>query len=253
MNPSSRLIALTIAVLPSIATAESLSTEQADNISGNLCALSQRITKDYLAIGAEVRPGKMAEDMKSSVEQFESKLQQLQEYASQHKLESELENLISRWQVFQQDLAHQPSIENAPQLIADSDLLLTACNQTADAISQQPGAGNVELVAMSERGATLSQIIARDYFALYWKINETQMRDGLVLAVKDFDSHLDNLIKANGNNQQHRELLNKIQTQWQFSRSGFELSEGSQLVPVVVNATTNSIYSKMTELASAYQ
>ena len=45
-------------LMPSFAFAETVSNAEAEYMSGSLCTLSQRMAKDYLAIGADIRQEK---------------------------------------------------------------------------------------------------------------------------------------------------------------------------------------------------
>ncbi|WP_028293229.1 type IV pili methyl-accepting chemotaxis transducer N-terminal domain-containing protein [Oceanobacter kriegii] len=254
MRKSQMLCTLLAAGFSSTVLAETISDAEADYLSGHLCALSQRITKDYLAIGAGIRPEAMQADMQESMAVFSDELAQLQQYAVEHQLEQPLAELSQNWQAFTQRIAAEPELmhANAMSVINESNALLAKCNNTVDAVNHQSSSANADLIDMSEREAALTQRIARDYIAYYWKVPSEQVEQDLMASISQFDETLTALNNRGNTSAETRELLGQIQAQWNFSRRGLTLEENAQLVPVVINSTTNSIYTKMTALSKAY-
>lgn len=56
MNRVLTITAITALSFSSISYAESISAAKAEFYAGSLCMLSQRMAKDYFAIGADIRP-----------------------------------------------------------------------------------------------------------------------------------------------------------------------------------------------------
>ena len=240
-------------VMPSLAMAETVSTAEAEYISGSLCSLSQRMAKDYIAIGADIRTDKAQRDLDETVATFEQRFQLLMEYTESHNLNREFKTLADTWLKYRTDVLGQPEKEAAKVLIKDSEQLLKACNQVVAAITKQSGSSVAALIAISEQETTLAQKIARDYFALYWHVDDANLKNDFQQSVKYFDENLKKLMTANQNSAEIQTLLSKVESQWKFSNSGFQLDESGRYVPTVISVTTESIYKKMEDVALKYE
>ena len=104
-------------VMPSLAMAETVSTAEAEYISGSLCSLSQRMAKDYIAIGADIRTDKAQRDLDETVATFEQRFQLLMEYTESHNLNREFKTLADTWLKYRTDVLGQPEKEAAKVLI----------------------------------------------------------------------------------------------------------------------------------------
>jgi len=244
---------LAIAVLmPAFVSAEPLSDAEAEYLSGNLCTLSQRMAKDYMAVGAGIRPEKAMKDLDVSVAQFEQSFQQLMDYANSHRASKEFKAMADLWQQYRTDVIAQPDKKAAITLINESNELLKACLHAADAITKQNGSAVASLVELSGEEATLTQKIAMDYFALYWHLDDENIKKDFQDTVSIFDKNLQQLVSSGANTEEISKLLEKIQAQWKFSNTGFQMDESGHYVPTVISVTTDSIYGKMEDVAVKY-
>ena len=203
-------------LMPSFAFAETVSNAEAEYMSGSLCTLSQRMAKDYLAIGADIRQEKAQRDLDETVATFEQRFQLLMDYTESHNLNREFKTLADTWLKYRTDVIGKPEKEAAKVLIKDSEQLLKACNQVVAAITKQSGSAVAPLIALSEQETTLAQKIARDYFALYWHVDDANLKSDFQQSVKYFDDNLKKLITANQNSAEIQTLLSKVESQWKF-------------------------------------
>ena len=75
-----RFLLVLLLLLPGVGVsqaAERLNDAEAVNYAGSLRYLSQRVMKNYLAVGAAIRPDKAHQQLDESVAEFEQHLQQL--------------------------------------------------------------------------------------------------------------------------------------------------------------------------------
>ncbi|WP_221799792.1 hypothetical protein [Oceanobacter mangrovi] len=243
----------TASLFSAISYAEPVSAAEVEYLTGSLCTLSQRISKDYLAIGADIRPDIAEKDMNDSIGLFEQRIDQLTEYARNSNMKDEFDNLASLWSSYRLDIQAQPTKTNALSMLKDSDALLVACNRVVDLLASQSDSPYAQLLDISEQETTLTQKIARDYYALYWNIDSDHSRTDFQKSVKDFDSNLQRLLSSADNSAETQALLEKIAAQWKFSNAGFQLDLSGQYVPTVISVTTDSIYKKMADVAIRYE
>ncbi|MAD47024.1 MAG: hypothetical protein CMI02_02890 [Oceanospirillaceae bacterium] len=253
MNVLKKTLLSASLMLPLMTNAETISDAEAEYLSGSLCTLSQRMAKDYIAIGADIRPDKAQKDLDETIALFEQRFQMLMEYAETHRMKKEFQIMADSWLKYRTDVLGKPEREAAKILIKDSEALLDACNKVVAAITSQSGSAIAPLIELSEQETTLAQKIARDYFALYWHVDDDNLKQDFEQSVQDFDQNLQKLIKANQNTAEIKTLLSKVESQWKFSNSGFQLDESGRYVPTVISVTTDSIYKKMEDIAIQYE
>jgi len=245
---------LSVALLaPFSSQAETISNGEAEYLSGSLCTLSQRMAKDYIAIGADIRPDKAQKDLDEALALFEERFQLLMEFSEKNSIAKEFKTMADHWVKYRSDVLAKPDRAAAVTLISDSEALLDACNKMVAAITRRSGSDIAPLIELSEQETTLAQKIARDYFALYWNVEYDELKKDFTESVEAFDSNLKRLIAANQNTDEIRQMLGKVESQWKFSNTGFQLDESGRYVPTVISVTTNSIYVKMENIAIKYE
>jgi len=174
------------------------------------------------------------------------------DYAETHHLNREFSTMADAWATYRTDVIAKPERQAAKTVITESDQLLSACYQTVHALTRQTGSVDAPLVELSEEEATLTQKIARDYFALYWHIDDSHLQQDFRESVASFDKNLHTLAGERDNTAEIQTLLGKVEAQWKFSNSGFQLDESGHYVPTVISVTTDSIYGKMEDIALKY-
>ncbi|MDM8349986.1 type IV pili methyl-accepting chemotaxis transducer N-terminal domain-containing protein [Pseudomonas sp. sp1636] len=240
------LVLLSPSVWAAIGTAEAV------NLSGMQRMLSQRIAKNYLMIGAEVRPEQARQQLDESLARFESNLLALDDYASSPPIEQQLQRVALRWQEYRNLIMQHPEPDSAMQVLSLSDQLLAESEALVTQIERSSGARTAQLVNRSGRQRMLSQRIAKLYLALSWKLPDKELQTQFELAVDEFNQAMEELRAAPENNAAINTALAKASAQWEFSQRGFHLSEDARYVPTLISVTCETLLKQMDGLTRAY-
>lgn len=244
------LIGLSLLSLPSWAL---LSDAEAMNLSGMQRMLSQRIAKNYLMIGAEIRAEVAIQQLDQSVAKFESNYQALSQYAPTDEIRIALSDAGKTWNSYRELALSLPDKQQAPQLLELSDQLLVQSEKLVQLIERHTGSQGARLVNRSGRQRMLSQRIAKLYVAISWHLPISQLDAEFQRAVDEFDVALKELRSAEQNTPAIRKALQQVDAQWSFARAGFRLSADSHYVPTVITTTTETLLWQMNELTTQYE
>ncbi|MDP3977096.1 MAG: type IV pili methyl-accepting chemotaxis transducer N-terminal domain-containing protein [Pseudomonas sp.] len=225
---------------------------EAVNLSGMQRMLSQRIAKNYLMIGTEVRTEQASRQLDESLARFESNLLTLDDYAASPAIEQQLQRVSLHWQEYRSLVLQRPERESAVRVLSLSDQLLAEC-ETLVAQIERSGAGRTaQLVNRSGRQRMLSQRIAKLYLALSWKLPQQELQTQFGQAVDEFSQALEELRIAPENTTEINAALVKASAQWEFSQQGFHLSEDARYVPTLISITSETLLKQMEDLTRAY-
>ena len=251
----SLLFTLMITLMPLTAPTLSwgLTDAEAINVSGRQRMLSQRMMKDYLMIGANVKTETAQRQLDSAVALFEEQFLALRDYAPSDKINAKLDAVEEIWLSHRVKIISTPDKSLVPELLKENLNLLTACNDVVKEIEKHSGIDSGRLVNMSGRQRMLSQKIAKAYMAMYWKVDAPALEEEFKQAITLFDESLLELQASKKNDDPLNDALKRVQNQWKFSQSGFQLGDQGRFVPTVISVTTESILKKMDKITGQYQ
>lgn len=239
--------------LPSVSLAQIESLSQAINESGRLRMLSQRMAKAHLLIGMDIRPEKAQQQLTASQVKFEQNIADLEAYAANVSQKHALTLVKKEWREYKAILAQTPTVELAPKILESSDKTLLACEELVKQFEQSSKTRSAALVNISGRQRMLSQRIGKLYTSLAWSGITPEQEAALNQAVEEFEKALVKLQHAPDNTLEVTKKLDKVMSQWKFSKAGFRTLEGGQSTPFVISMTTESILKKMNEITALYQ
>ncbi|MCG8313052.1 MAG: type IV pili methyl-accepting chemotaxis transducer N-terminal domain-containing protein [Pseudomonadales bacterium] len=235
------------------AIAETLSMGSALNKAGRQRMLTQNITKNYLALGLNVKVVKSRNELDQSVALFEEQFQELVDYAPTSKISHNLGKVQNLWAVYRR-LAISPFSEsNAIALLEQNNALLSACHQVVVDLEEYAARRSAKMVNVSGRQRMLSQRIAMYYFAHAMGYRSEQFISAFEKAKQEFHSGLKTLQGFNKNTPEIANALNKVNAQWELSQTGFKLLNNSQYVPHVITVTTSGMLKRMDHITKMYE
>ncbi|WP_300432723.1 type IV pili methyl-accepting chemotaxis transducer N-terminal domain-containing protein [uncultured Thalassolituus sp.] len=230
-----------------------LTDAEAINVSGRQRMLSQRMMKNYLMIGSEVKADEAQRQLDSAVALFEEQFLALRDYAPTAEINKQLDEVEDIWLNHRVKIISTPEKKDAPELMEENLKLLTACNDVVKAIEVHSGIASGKLVNMSGRQRMLSQKIAKTYMAMYWNVDAPTLADEFNQAIDLFDDSLTELQSSDKNDGPLKNALTRARNQWKFSQSGFGLGDEGRYVPTVISVTTESILRKMDQITGQYE
>lgn len=129
MKKISIVVVLTLSLLwLSGAQAQISSVPDAINKAGRQRMLTQRILRDYIQLGMEVRPDIAAKELPEAMSLFDSTLVDLKRFASDKAVASALADVERLWKPVKAVATTTPDRDKAEQLWLDTENLLIACN-----------------------------------------------------------------------------------------------------------------------------
>jgi len=246
---------LAMSIFPAQAEIDNIS--QAINESGRLRMLTQRMAKAHFLRAMDIQPDVTKNQFNKSIFKFEDNINKLKIFTNTLQEASELNHSISQiekqWQNYKQTLMMDLHDGYASQILEQSDLTLMACEKLVVLLEKTAQRQSAHWVNLSGRQRMLSQRIAKLYTAISLSGHNSLYDQGLQAAVLEFDIALAALKKSPDNTLFLTHKLNKVSTQWNFSKQGLRvLNEGSS-TPLVIFMTTETILKQMNDITSLYE
>jgi len=248
------LFALMMVLIPVVVPNVSwgMTDAEAINVSGRQRMLSQRMMKNYLMLGADVKAAEAQRQLDSAVALFESQFLSLRDYAPTDVINKRLDAVEALWLPHREAILAAPNRDDAVPLMQENLSLLKACDDVVKAIEAHSGIASGYLVNISGRQRMLSQKIAKAYLAIYWRVEDPRLEEEFNAAIDLFEGALEELEAADDNTVALEVALNRVRNQWRFSQSGFKLGSDGRYVPTVISVTTESILKKMDDITGQY-
>ncbi|HSX70397.1 MAG TPA: type IV pili methyl-accepting chemotaxis transducer N-terminal domain-containing protein [Pseudomonas sp.] len=244
------LVIVTLA-LSGPAAAAPLSAGEAMNMTGLQRSLVQRMTKNYLMIGADVRVEKARSQLQESVTQFDYAHKALSLYSPNPAIKMKLDEIGQIWSVFHKQVTALPDQAQAAALLVNSERLLKSSQELTDLMASHVGSMG-KVVNRSGWARVQSQRIAMLYMAKAWRVQAPELDAKLDIAVADFDQILKELEARPVPNEQVATSLRRVRANWAFTLKGIDLHATSAFVPTSIAVSTDSLFRHMNELTRLY-
>ncbi|MCY0965159.1 type IV pili methyl-accepting chemotaxis transducer N-terminal domain-containing protein [Parathalassolituus penaei] len=226
---------------------------EAVNVSGSQRMLTQRMMKDYLMIGADVKADQAKSELTASMARFDANLAALVAYSDSPDTNAGLELVASIWSGHKAHLQQDADKTTVVTLLDENLQLLAACQALVEKIENKSTQRNTEVVNLAGRQRMLSQRIAKAYMALYWQVPDPKLQAELDQAEAEFDTALTKLQAYSGNTNEINQELGRVAVHWKFARPGMDLSPDKPHAPGNIFTTMNSVMDKMNQITHLYE
>ncbi len=249
----SLLLVVSLGSFSSVSFAETLTIDSAINKAGRQRMLTQRIVKSYLLIGQDVATETAQEQLDASIALFEEQLEELETYAPNQSINDALQAVRQQWNQFRRSAIAKPTKSDALAMIQEGEKTLANCEKVVQRLEAYSGNQKGKLINISGRQRMLSQRIGMFYAAKSWNLDSEVLNQPFKQAMDEYDQALRVLTASKLNTSEINTALDKVISQWEFSRSGFEQMENGRYVPFIIQVTTESMLKKMNKITGMYE
>lgn len=243
------LLACTALVsMPSLAQ---LSDSEAMNMAGLQRSLTQRMAKNYLMLGADVRVDVAQRQLQETIERFDASQKALDAYAPTPEIKAALAKVDATWAVHRQQIAAKPEHAKAAQMLATSEELLQQTQNVSELMGQHLGAMGAS-VHHTGWARVQTQRIAMLYMAKSWRVPAPDLDAKLDQAVSDFETILKELEARGTPNEDIANAQRRARAHWGFTLKGIDLHASQDFVPTVITVSTDSLFRQLNELTRLY-
>lgn len=242
---------LPLTLAPSVANAAAItSMGEAINQAGRQRMLTQRMLKNYVLVGLNVRGRKSEDQLKAAISLFEEQLQNLEVYITNPQTKALLDDVGRLWTPVKMLYSQTPSAEKALDLRTQNDVLLAACHQVVLALEEQSDTKTGRLVNVAGRQRMLSQRLASTYALMAWGF-EANVKPAYEQAYQQFGDALTELSANPTNTPEIIEALKVVRTQ--FKRFERTANAGNDVyIPGLIERSAEKMLVKMNEITGMY-
>jgi len=232
------------------ASAQTMTLRAAINKAGLQRALSQRMAKDYLLIGAGIRIEEAKADIDEVTSIFNENLHDLTLFAKAQDLKDALRMEESIWAKFRQVVTDTPDISQATTIIKNSNDLLTISEIVVQKLQANNNKG-AKLINECGRQRMYLQRIAMLYTAKYWEVPYTNTNKELSESIESFENGINILLTTSENTTEIKELLKFQKSEWDFLKKSFD--DLNNLKPASVFSSTALMAKDFNKITALYE
>lgn len=253
----SRLVkaALTVLLLVGTSMAQAAMTMgEAIDRAGQQRMLSQRIAQNYLLAAIQPDNAKGLDRMQRAIAAFDDNLSRLQGFDRAEAIRPELIQVKTLWLPYKNLAQSDINADNATKLLIKSDEILAATHLYVSKLEALSDGKTGELVNVSGRQRMLSQRIAKNYFAWYFKVGGEERIKALYEDLAEYENVIGYLKQSPLNTVEINAKLNKVEGQFNYASKGFDglmQITGDRLI-YVITGTTDAMLKNMDDVTKLY-
>jgi nitrate/nitrite-specific signal transduction histidine kinase len=248
-----KFLSIALLFFSAVSHSEIVSVAEAINKAGAQSMLSQRIVKNYIMIGSHIKSDKAHKELDQAVALFEQQHLELLDFLEDPAQMRAFNQISKTWESLRLKAISKPSKEMAKELIPLSDKLYIQSNKLLSLLEKKGNVHANHTVSISSKQRMLSQRIAKLYMAMAWTVDLKNLSSSFEDTLKEYESGLAELNKAEENTPAIKKKLKKINAQWTFSKAGLSQYKENRFVPTLISVTTESILKKTDEVTADYQ
>jgi hypothetical protein len=245
------LLLLACTALVSVPSLAQLSDSEAMNMTGLQRSLTQRMAKNYLMLGADVRVDAAQRQLQETIERFDASHKALTAYAPTAEIKAALARIDGTWASYRQQLEAKPEQARAAQMLATSEELLQQTQTVSDLMGKHLGAMGAS-VHRTGWARVQTQRIAMLYMAKSWQVQAPDLDAKLDKAVSDFETILKELEARGAPSEEIAATQRRVRANWGFTLKGIDLHASQGFVGTAITISTDSLFRHLNELTRLY-
>ena len=245
------LVVLGVSALINAPAWAQITDSEAMNMAGLQRSLGQRMAKNYLMLGADVRVDAAQRQLQETVERFDAGQKALNAYAPNPEIKAALAKVDATWVVYRQQVEAKPEHAKAAALMATCETLLQQTQTVTDEMAKHLGQMGAT-VNRSGWARVQTQRIAMLYMVKAWRVDMPNVDAKMDKAVSDFETILTELEARGTPNEEIAAAQRRARAHWGFTLKGIDLHNTQSAVPTVITVSTDSLFRQLNELTRLY-
>jgi hypothetical protein len=221
------------------------------NKAGKQRMLVQRMTKDYMSIGAGIKVKESTTDIDDITALFNETQRDLTLFAKDKDTKNAITYVNDLWANFRLKMANDPDVVNAESIISEASILTNACNSVVEKLQgSNTTAQNTKLVNICGKQRLNMQRLAMLYIAKSWGVQYKFLDSDIRDVISSFELNLGILTNTKENTDEIKQSLAFQKSEWEFLKKSLE---SENLKPGNIYGSTNIMTKDFDGLVTQYE
>ncbi len=221
------------------------------NSAGKQRMLSQRIAKDYFAIGMGVNVSKAKKQLKKSIRLFNKTQAELAKRVKNPEVQDMVDFVDMSAEEFMQISQEKFNLDNGAIMLDLSESMLEGSQYIVDELARTSNSKTTSVIDLSGKQRMLAQRIGKYYLSYQAGIKDSNSITQMNAAVREFNDAHKALMANKKNTAQINKELKKIDRLWKIVYKFYLKIEKGGL-PIIVYKTTDDIMKEMNSVTRLY-
>lgn len=230
--------------------AQNLTLGKAINLAGKQRMLVNRIAKNYMAVGANIRSEDAIKDLDESTSLFNESHRELINFAKNKETIDALKYVDEIWNEFRVKVTSEPNLVNAETIILEARVITNGINTVVEKLEKENlNLSSSTIVNNCGRQRMLLQRLATLVIAKSWIVNYANLDKDLKETISSIEFNLESLQTTRENTEEIKEALAFQRKEWYFVKNTFNYE-----VPKATNvySSTNIMTKEFDKITSLY-